>query len=87
MLDLQSTRATDAGLAHLGGLIGLEALDLSNTRITDKGLQLLKGLTNLRSLGLANTKTTFQGRRDLQEALPVVKLSDRPIQLWEQTKN
>jgi Leucine-rich repeat (LRR) protein len=83
MLDLQNTRVTDVGLAHLRGLVNLQSLDLGNTRITDKGLQMLRGLTNLRRLGLSNTKTTNQGMQDLQRAVPTVKGSARPLELWE----
>src|SRR5215469_1671698 len=35
---LDHTQVTDAGLAHLQGLTGLQSLGLTNTQVTDAGL-------------------------------------------------
>ena len=51
-LDLDGTKVTDAGLAHLVGLKKLCIADLNDTRVTDAGLAHLAGLKELRSLNL-----------------------------------
>jgi hypothetical protein len=45
-------KITDAGLAALKGLKGLQSLYLAGTRATDAGLANLEGLTGLRNLGV-----------------------------------
>ena len=42
VLDLESTKVTDAGLEHLKGLSKLEELYLDGTKVTDAGVQRLK---------------------------------------------
>jgi hypothetical protein len=63
---------TDAGLAHVSGLINLSYLGLSNTQVTDAGLVHLKGLTKLESMNLESTRVTDAGVRELKRALPSV---------------
>jgi hypothetical protein len=65
-LELSHARISDAGLAHLQGMAGLERLGLSHTRISDAGLLHLKGMTNLVLLSLNNTKITDAGLAHLQ---------------------
>ena len=43
LLNLRSTRITDAGLEHLKGLTKLQWLILQDTKVTDAGLEHLKG--------------------------------------------
>ena len=74
VLYLNATRVTDAGLTDLEGLTALRYLSLGGSKITDAGLVHLKGLTNLRVLNLINTKVSDAGIRDLQRALPLVKI-------------
>lgn len=57
---------TDAGLAQLQGLAGLERLWLSGTQVTDAGLAHLQGLTWLQSLELEGTQITDAGLAHLQ---------------------
>ena len=57
---------TDAGLAHLAGLTGLQRLYLGNTRVTDAGLAHLKELTGLRHLDLEETGVTDAGLAHLE---------------------
>jgi hypothetical protein len=73
-LNLRSTRVTDAGLSHLTGLTKLSALDLVATRITDAGLAHLKSLRDLKTLELRDTQVTDTGARELQKALPNLKI-------------
>lgn len=60
-LYLGDTQVTDAGLARLQGLTGLEILFLDNTPVTDAGLARLQGLTTLRLLSLGDTQVTDAG--------------------------
>jgi hypothetical protein len=74
-LDLNDSSVGDAGLAHLKRLTRLRILELVRTKITDGGLAHLKGLTSLQSVYLEDTKITDAGVRDLQRALPKLKIS------------
>jgi internalin A len=74
VISLYRTQVTDAGLAHLKGLTNLSYLGLGGTRVTDAGLAHLKGLTNLTRLVLSNTQVTDAGVRELQQALPSLKI-------------
>lgn len=49
---------SDAGIAHLKGLKGLQRLRLSGTAVTDAGLAHLKGLSNLEHLFLDGAQIT-----------------------------
>ena len=51
-------RITDAGLVHLAGLSGLEALRLDYSTVTGAGLAHLRNLTLLRYLGLRRCPVT-----------------------------
>ena len=48
-LDLDGTRVSDAGLAHLQGLTKLSRLNLGGTRVSDAGLVHLEKLDRKRS--------------------------------------
>jgi Leucine-rich repeat (LRR) protein len=58
--------ATDADLAHLQGLTGLQTLNLVDTKVTDAGLEHLKGLTGLQTLLLGQTQVTDAGLAHLK---------------------
>lgn len=60
-----SPKVTDAGLAHVQGLDGLEELVLSYTRVTDAGLRDLAGMKRLRKLVLDSTAVTDAGLKEL----------------------
>ena len=60
------TEVTDAGLAHLKGMVNLENLHLGNAQMTDAGLAEIEGLTNLRFLSLDHTWVTDAGLVHLQ---------------------
>ena len=66
---------TDARLVHLSGLNKLSTLDLSDTHVTDSGLVHLKWLTKLTFLNVQGTEVTDAGVRELQEALPNLKIN------------
>ena len=53
----------------------LQELTLSQSKVTDAGLAHLKGLTNLQAIYLGDSKVTDAGVKELQEALPKVKIS------------
>ncbi len=65
-LDVDGTRVTDAGLAHLKILTSLERLDLAKTRVTDVGLAHLKTLISLERLNLEETQITDAGLAHLK---------------------
>ena len=83
-LDLGHTKSyagqgtiTDAGLAHVAGLVELRRLSLTNTDVTDAGLAHLKGLARLESLNLERTKVTDEG---LKHLLGLTKLQTLKLQ-------
>ncbi|MCP4451362.1 MAG: hypothetical protein GY809_07870, partial [Planctomycetes bacterium] len=57
---------SDADLAHLKALTGLQMLYLAETKITDAGVVHLKGLTELQKLYLSETKITDTGLMHLK---------------------
>ena len=71
-LDQSSVRDTDP--AHLTTLTKLARLNLDGTRISDAGLAHLKELTKLSSLDINGSQVTEAGVRDLQQALPSLKI-------------
>lgn len=73
-LHLENTKITDAALAHLKGLTELTYLNIYNTPVTDTGLAQLKPLTKLEKLFVWQTKVTEAGVKDLQKALPNLKV-------------
>ena len=58
---MPDAQITDAGMAHLKGLISLETLRLENRQIGDAGLAHLGGLTSLKTLYLGGTQVTDSG--------------------------
>ena len=74
-LDLHRSRVTDSSLVHLEGMTDLQSLTLFHTGVTDAGLMRLKRLRRLRNLSIENTKVTDAGARELQKALPDVRIS------------
>jgi hypothetical protein len=72
MLDLASTKITDAGLATLGELDfpGLNQLSLDHTAVTDAGLMHLARFKNIEWLSIIGTKATKDGIRHLKAKLP-----------------
>jgi hypothetical protein len=72
---------TDAELAPVAGLTGLEALDISGAKVTDAGLALLKRLTRLQELTLARLPITDAGLAHLRglARLESLRLTDVPI--------
>jgi hypothetical protein len=73
-LVLDGTQVSDAGLVQLKGLINLSVLRLRGTQVTDGGLTHLKGLTKLTHLHLENTRVTDAGARELNQALPSLRI-------------
>ncbi len=74
LLVLSSSTISDAGLVHLKGLASLSDVNLSSTQVTDAGLVHLTRLTNLSVLALRGTQVTDGGARQLQRALPSLKI-------------
>jgi eukaryotic-like serine/threonine-protein kinase len=66
-VNLENSKVTDAGLAHLKDLTGLIYLNLSSTALTDAGLEHLKSLRSLTTLNLYETKVTDAGLAHLKE--------------------
>jgi len=60
-LSLADTRVTDAGLAHVARLTGLEELHLDNCPVTDAGVAQLAPLSHLRILDFKGTRVTDAG--------------------------
>src|SRR5262249_6996523 len=81
-LNLSNTLCTDDSLKHLQGLRELETLSLGQERsrgpeesgLTDAGLAHLKKVPSLRVLTLFSAKYTDAGVKDLQKALPKLKI-------------
>ncbi|MGO8688755.1 MAG: leucine-rich repeat domain-containing protein [Thermoguttaceae bacterium] len=73
-LSLGLTQVSDAGLEHLKGLTQLQELSLGGTQVSNAGLVHLMGLTQLQTLYLGCTKVSDAGARDLQKALPNVRI-------------
>jgi hypothetical protein len=66
---------TDASLEKLKAFPQLKSLSLANTKVTDAGLKHLEGLSQLKELTIHFTpKVTESGVRDLQKALPDLKI-------------
>lgn len=65
VVNLSETAITDADLAHLAKLNGLERLNLGETEITDAGLAPLERLTGLKALDLSRTQITGTGLEHL----------------------
>lgn len=65
MVNLMDRHVTDAGLAPLKGLTGLQRLNLNRTPIGDAEIEVLKGLKGLRVLYLEGTGVTDAGLESL----------------------
>jgi internalin A len=73
-VDLRGTQVTDAGLVHLVGMTNLRRLNLSKTQVTDAGLAHLKGVVDLKVLFAAGTRVTDTGVKELEQALPNLRV-------------
>jgi Leucine rich repeat len=73
-LELGNTKITDAGMVRLKGLTQLRILWLDNNQITGAGFKHLEGLRQLEYLDLRKTKVTNGAVKDLQKALPKLKI-------------
>jgi hypothetical protein len=73
-VDLSGKRVSDDNLPPLEVFTQLRELDLSNTQIGDASLAKLKGLKQLQQLRLTGTKVTDAGVKNLQSALPRLKV-------------
>ena len=74
-VDLAGTSVTDAELAKLANLEGVEMLDLAATPISDAGLAHLARLRGLRCLALCNTKITDNGLKHLTDFAQLQRLN------------
>ncbi|MGE0605883.1 MAG: hypothetical protein AB7O62_02065 [Pirellulales bacterium] len=61
------TEISDAGLAHLAGLMNLKTLNLKNSTVTDEGLAALAGLPRLELLRLGSSQVRGPGLRHIAE--------------------
>jgi serine/threonine-protein kinase len=73
-LDLTQTPIIEAELARLKNMPGLQTVRLTKTNVTDACLVHLKAVKYLRNLYIQGTQITDQGVRDLQTAMPQVKV-------------
>ncbi len=73
----RNRRLTDAGLNRLAKLAQLQSLDLGGTWLTDVGLEELVVLKQLKKLGLHSAYVTDAGVAELQDALPMCRISHR----------
>ncbi len=60
---------------HLTSLTDLSYLSLAETQVTDAGLVHLKRLNNLSWLHVHGTHVTAAGIKELEQALPHLKIS------------
>ena len=67
---MNGTRVTDAGLAHLTWVPGLDWLALDNTGVGDAGLAGFQGMPRLWHVSLVGTRFTDTGERALRNAIP-----------------
>jgi len=80
-LDLSLQPITDADLAGLKGLAGLQILGLGGTQVTDAGLAHLKGLGRLQRLDLRGTQVSDAGLAHLAGlgSLQALDLTDTQV--------
>ena len=78
-LNLDNTRISDLGLAHLKGSTSLKWLWIENTQVTDAGLAHLNGLTSLELIHLGNTRATKAGVDDLVQATGLTFIGGGPL--------
>jgi hypothetical protein len=74
-LNLGLTEVSDKGLETLKGLTKLQHLNLNSTQVTNYGLKHLKGLKDLQTLSVSVTEVTDDGVKELQKALPKLKVT------------
>ena len=68
-----SPDVTDAGLAHLSGLVNLETLSICSARITSAGLASLHGLSKLQTLNVRRSGVTDLAPIPAPDPIDVVK--------------
>ncbi|MBD28695.1 MAG: hypothetical protein CMP45_04755 [Rickettsiales bacterium] len=73
-LHLERTNVDDGCIDYLTGLQELEYLNLYSTKVSDLGLSKLKDLKNLKKLYLWQTNVTNEGVKQLETALPDLKI-------------
>lgn len=73
-VSITGTQVTDAELAHLQNLTGLQEIYLYGTRLTDAGLDHLKHLTSLQELELNHNQVTDTGLAHLKEMIGLQRL-------------
>ncbi len=78
MLGLEGSAVTDADLARLVHLPGLESLDLSNTGITDAALDHVRAAPTLETLILIGTKVTPAAVKRLKKDMPDLTVQTKP---------
>jgi len=77
VLEFGHMAITDAGLAHLKELKGLQYLDVSTTEVTDAGVLQLVSLKQLRVL-LVPKRISEQTRDRLRAAIPGLRFEGKP---------
>lgn len=91
ILEFRDVPITDAALAQIGELQGLEELYLVNARITDAGLAHLENLPKLKVLWLPGTQVTDRGMASIRRMKSIESLvvpssvSDQAIQELERS--
>jgi Leucine-rich repeat (LRR) protein len=74
VLFLDRSEIGDDDLGALSKLSNLERLDMQRTHITNHGLSHLKDLKQLRTLDLWGAEATKEGTRDLEAAIPQLRI-------------
>ena len=74
ILGLNQTNIGDADMKFIGTFTSLKSLYLVGTKITDASIPHLKELTNLQRVDIVGTKISPQGKKDLQAAMPGLKI-------------
>lgn len=74
VVSLRGTKITDQGLAHFKPFNELRDLNLAETGVTDAGLASLRELKTLKNLNVTATRVTAAGIRELQTAIPELKI-------------
>ncbi len=82
-INANSSIVTDAGLADLSKLPGLEKLSLDNTPITNEGLKALQRVPSLQSLTLNSTRVSAAGLQPLAALSGLKRLELMSVHLAE----
>lgn len=77
VIDLSKQPVSDADLATLATLPGLETLVVTDPGITDRGLESLRNVRTLRALDVEGTSITLAGLADLERSIGVTGLVER----------